>query len=103
LMGYSGMRLGEATSVKWRPVNFESGDLLITGGEDGTKNHHERTIPLFPALRKFLLDLREEQMKRLKLRRLDEFQVVPILNAKTAMNTACEEANLPHFNHHHCR
>jgi site-specific recombinase XerD len=29
--------------------------------------------------------------------------VIPIENTKTALNSACEEAELPHFTHHHCR
>jgi integrase len=103
LLAYSGMRLHEATALKWQHIDFEKKELTVTGGEDGTKNLKERTIPLFPSLKKFLLVLQEKRRKQLKLLRLDEFQVVPILNAKTALNSACEEAKLPHFNHHHLR
>ena len=103
LLGYSGMRLMEATSLKWRHVDFQRRTLLVTGGNDGTKNSRERTIPLFPSLETFLLELREQRMKQLKLRNLSDWGVIPIENAKTALNSACEEAELPHFTHHHCR
>ena len=98
LLAYSGMRVGEAaTSLKWRHVDFQRRTLHITGGAGGTKNHHERTIPLFPSLEKFLVDLKERRMRQLKLRRLDDFSVVPILSAKIAINSACKAANLQHF------
>jgi site-specific recombinase XerD len=42
-------------------------------------------------------------MKQLKLRNLDDWLVVPIQSAKTALNSACEETKLPHYNHHLCR
>ena len=104
LLAYSGMRVGEAaTSLKWRHVDFQRRTLHITGGAGGTKNHHERTIPLFPSLEKFLVDLKERRMRQLKLRRLDDFSVVPILSAKIAINSACKAANLQHFHHHLCR
>ena len=103
LLAYSGMRLSEATAVKWRDVDFERHTLRVTGGDAGTKNWEHRTIPLFPPLEAFLLRVRDEQMKQLKLRRLDDFEVVPILNAKTALTAACKIANLPHITHHHCR
>ena len=32
-LGYSGLRLGEATQVRWRDVKFDSDTLLVTGGE----------------------------------------------------------------------
>ena len=53
-LGYSGLRRGEATQARWRDVNFGSDSLLVTGGEQGTKNHEVRTIPLFPPLRRLL-------------------------------------------------
>jgi len=31
-LAYSGLRLGEATEVRWRDVNFDLGTLLVTGG-----------------------------------------------------------------------
>ena len=59
-LGYSGLRRGEATQVLWRDVNFEADTLLVTGGEQGTKNHEVRTLPLFPPLRRLLERLADE-------------------------------------------
>jgi len=54
---------------------------------------------VFPALEKFLLDLRDRRMKQLKIRRADELVVIPIQKAKVAMDAACQKANLSHFHH----
>lgn len=96
-LGCSGLRLGEATQVCWRDVNFDADSLLVTGGEQGTKNHEVRTIPLFPPLRRLLERLASGQGHG-ALERL-----FPLDSAKTAIGTACEKAELPHFGHHAMR
>ncbi|EDY21114.1 integrase family protein [Chthoniobacter flavus Ellin428] len=97
-LGYSGLRLTEATQVRWRDVNFDSELLLVTGGEQGTKNHEVRTIPLFPPLRRLLERLAESQPKR-----TDSHRLFPLDSAKTAIGTACKKVGLPHFGHHAMR
>jgi integrase len=96
-LGYSGLRLGEATQVLWRDVKFASESLLVTGGEEGTKNHEVRTLPLFPPLRRLLERLAAEGEHK------GSDRVFPIDSAKTALGTACEKAELPHFGHHAMR
>lgn len=54
LLAYSGCRLHEAASLRWRDVDFEKNALTITGGERGTKNDETRTIPMTDALRGLL-------------------------------------------------
>ncbi|NRB76857.1 MAG: tyrosine-type recombinase/integrase, partial [Verrucomicrobiales bacterium] len=54
LLALSGMRLGEATRIKWSEVDFERGQFTVSGGEVGTKNNELRIVPLFPSLRVFL-------------------------------------------------
>ena len=48
------MRLSEATNIKWGEIDFERDHFVVSGGEVGTKNSQIRTVPLFPAMRKFL-------------------------------------------------
>jgi integrase len=97
LLAYSGMRLTEATSLKWSDVDFERGSFVVTGGEQGTKNHETRSVPLFPAFREFL--------HRVKASRAPEPNdlVSTILNAKKSLATACKKAGLPDFTHHSMR
>ena len=58
LLGYSGMRLSEGTSLMWGDIDWHSERFVVTGGEQGTKNGEARSVPLFPALRALLQKLR---------------------------------------------
>jgi integrase len=97
LLAYSGCRLGEATELRWKDVDFDRGTITVTGGEDGTKNHEQRTIPMTPALRGFLARLKGE--KRAEPTSL----VSEIKDAKKCLASACRKLNLPHFTHHDLR
>src|SRR4029077_18175642 len=57
-LAYSGCRVAEARSVRWRDINTKLGTLLITGGEFGTKNQEALTIPLFAPLARLLDSMR---------------------------------------------
>ena len=94
LLAYSGMRLAEATSIKWRDVDFANGRFNVTGGELGTKNHEERIVPLFPAMRAFL----ERVLRRGQAN--PDARIVGIGKATKAMQSASELAELPVFTHH---
>ena len=96
-LGYSGLRRGEATQVRWRDVNFRLDSLLVTGGEHGTKNHEVRTIPLFPPLRRLLERLALTSGKP------ESERLFPFDTARKALDTACKKAGLPHFGHHAMR
>jgi integrase len=97
LLAYSGMRLGEATSLRWRNVDLERGAFVVTGGEVGTKNNEARTVPLFPSMRSFLERLKTEQNPQ-----PNDF-VSKVGTAKKALASACKKAELPKFTHHALR
>lgn len=97
LLAYSGMRLTEATSLRWKDVDFANNLFRVTGGDTGTKNREERTVPLFPAMRAFLETLRP------KAGRDPNARIIGILKATKAMRQACKQAELPSFTHHSMR
>ncbi len=97
LLAYSGMRLGEATRITWREIDFTNDRFTVSGGDVGTKNHEIRVVPLFPTLRRFLEPLRDERCPTPTER------VIPISTTKTALASACGIARLPHFTHHSLR
>lgn len=99
LLAYSGCRLGEATALRWGDVDFTARQFTVTGGEHGTKNHETRTVPLFPALDRFLRQLRDSLPQPPDA----GARICPINNAKKALISACRAAGLPHFTHHHLR
>ncbi len=98
LLAYSGMRLAEATSLRWRHVFLKAGRFAVTGGETGTKNHEVREVPLFPAMQAYLKRLRTVRGKVDN----DDF-VIGIASARKAMESACRKAALPDFTHHSLR
>ena len=97
LLGYSGMRLAEATNLTWGGVDWDRNTFTVTGGERGTKNHEVRVVPLFPAMRGLLDRLRDKTDPAATTR------IIPIDNAKRAIITACKKAKLHDFMHHSLR
>lgn len=97
LLAYSGMRLAEATSLRWKDVNFDATRFTVTGGEEGTKNHEVREVPLFPALRVLLEDLHT------RMKPASDDLVISTATARKAMEQASAKASLPIFTHHSLR
>ena len=97
LLAFSGCRVAEATSLRWSDVSFERGCITITGGEIGTKNHENRTVPMTDALRELVLRLRAD-----KPAEANGF-ISPIKDAKKCLQTACRKLGFPHFTHHDFR
>jgi len=100
LLGYSGMRLREATSLRWRDVDFDRNTITIRGPDDvGTKNSESRTIPMPDALRELLTSIKAHRQPEPKP---DDF-ISLINDAKKCLNTACRKLGFPHFTHHDFR
>lgn len=97
LLAYSGCRIHEAISIKWADVDFTKGTVTVTGGERGTKNHEQRTIPMTDALRTLLLQLKEEQKPK------PEDFISQIDSAKKCLQTGCRRLEYPQFTHHDFR
>lgn len=97
LLAVSGMRIGEATRIVWREVDFEKGQFTVSGGEFGTKNRETRNVPLFPRLRRFLEEGRPEGEG------YGQERIVGIASTKSAMESACKAGELPRFTHHSLR
>jgi len=97
-LAYSGMRVGEAREVRFRDVNLDLGSVLVTGGALGTKNHQERSIPLFPNLRNLIERIRNHR------RECDPGALIfDIVSPRGAMLLACKRAGLKQFSVHSLR
>ena len=97
LLAYSGMRLREATSLRWRDVDFSAGVFNVTGGETGTKNHEQRTMPITAEMRALLESIR--QTREVEPSAL----VIQVASAIKCLETACRRLELPKFHHHSLR
>lgn len=88
-LAYSGLRLAEAQAARWEDVR---GDWLHVRGTKTASS--SRTIPIIPALRRLLDQIRGEA------------QSGPILQTKTsigALQRACERLGLAPLRHHDLR
>ncbi len=94
LAAYTGARLGEVTTMRWRDILFEKGRFVITGGEKGTKNSEARERPLFPAARALLERMRERDKPQ------PDDLIISITSAKRALTSACKKAGIPRLTHH---
>ena len=98
LLAYSGMRLNEARSLRWRDVNFSQGGFTVTGGERGTKNHEQRPVPLSDEMRGLL-----ERLKHARGKAAPDAFVIQTASAKKCLMTACRKLGLANFHHHSLR
>ena len=94
-LAYSGLRLREATALRWRHVNAEKKQIQVPGTKTASSY---RIIPIFPALDALLTEIRA--------RRGDEAAEAPILmvgGSLGALESACASAGLKAINHHDLR
>ncbi len=98
LLAYSGMRLNEARSLCWRDVNFSRGVFTVTGGERGTKNYEQRTVPLSDEMCVLLARLKRKRGKAAP----DAF-IIQTTSARKCLKTACRKLCSPNFTHHSMR
>ena len=96
-LAYSGCRLGEAVGLTWGDVHSKT--ITVTGGEQGTKNRECRTVPLFPALRRLL----EELKNNLDHEPAQLEKVFSLQSAKRSLSSASTKLGFPHFTHHSLR
>lgn len=97
LLAYSGCRLDEARNLRWQDVSFEHRRITITGGQQGTKNHEFRTVPMTDALAQLLERIHgESQVQPSDL-------VIQIRSARKCLETACRRLELPAYSHHDFR
>jgi integrase len=97
-LAYSGCRVAEARSVRWRDINPKLGTVLVTGGQIGTKNHEARTTPLFLPLARLVNSMRSR-----KPFEADDAFIFRIVNARLQIMRACERLGLRRFGHHTMR
>jgi integrase len=95
LLAFSGLRLTEATGLRWKHVNREAGTLAVNGTKTSASR---RILPLFPPLRALLDEI--------QARRGEESLDAPILavaECKGALRSACKATGVPVMVHHDLR
>lgn len=94
-LAYSGMRLREATALRWHHYAPEKNQLTVPGTKTETSH---RLIPLFPSLGALVAELRQ--------RRGEEPSDAPIFRVGGtlgALESACKAVGVAKMNHHDLR
>lgn len=91
-LAYSGMRISEARAVTWEDVHADH--ILVTGGEQGTKNHEVRRVPIIQPMEALLARMRYEGASG---------PVWTIKQPRHALENACKRLGLPHVRIHDLR
>jgi integrase len=98
-LAFTGCRKGEAAQVKWADVDFERGSITVRGDpEHGTKNRDDRVVPMIPACRELLEELRAQRPEESP----DEL-VMKVHDCQKAINRAVKELSIARFTHHDLR
>jgi integrase len=97
LLAYSGCRLAEGTSLRWKDTDFKRNRIIVRGGDDGTKNSVIRAVPLTASLRGLLERLKSETTPD------PDDLIINTKSARKCMETACRRLEYPNFTHHDLR
>lgn len=95
LLAYSGARLREATSLRWRHEDNTKGQLTIPGSKSATSY---RIVPLFPSLAALLSEIRQRRGPETK-----EAPIALVGSCMDALKSACREVGVKPMNHHDLR
>lgn len=98
-LAYTGLRLGEVKWVKWKHVDDNRGEVLVTGNpQGGTKNREIRRVPIIPDLAELLSRIRKRQGET-----KPDVAVLEVTSARKAMNRAALILDIPPLTHHDLR
>lgn len=97
----TGMRRTEVLSVVWKEVDFKEGFIRLDGKR--TKSKRSRSIPLSPAARALLLEIRERQGLTSPYVFPNPKTGKPRKDVKTAFKTAMDRAGIPDASFHTLR
>jgi integrase len=91
-LAWSGVRIGELREITWEQVGEKW--LTVAGGEEGTKNHEVRRVPINSRLADLLARLRYEGA---------EGKIFNGATPRKALNLACDRIGIPRLRIHDLR
>ena len=91
-LAYSGCRISEARAVTWGDIGEDF--IRVTGGQDGTKNHEARSVPIIPAMNSLLETMNKGTKKQ---------PLFSIRSPHQALRNACQRLELDHMRVHDLR
>jgi integrase len=103
-LAYSGCRLDEGFWVKWQHVDWDRGQIWVSGHEThGTKNKQARWVPIIPAMRTLLENMRDHpRYPKAEARRRAGY-ITAVRECQKSINRACKKLVVQRFSHHDLR
>jgi len=95
LLAYSGTRLREGTSLRWRDVNEAAGRLTIAGTKSESSH---RVIPIFPSLAELLIEIRARSESN-----SPDTPILRVQECKGSLRSACKVVGVTPITHHDLR
>jgi site-specific recombinase XerD len=96
LMAYTGLRIGEATSLLWSDVDTEKNRIRVRK----FKHSEERFIPIGTNLNQLLQFISQGRYFKNKLR---VNHIISVSRCDDSLQHACDRLGFPRMNHHSCR
>ena len=90
LLAYSGMRLNEATELRWPDIDFDEAALPSQAGNTALKTMNFAPFLCFPAMLELLKRIQSEP------RKISTDRVIPI-KGRSLMASASKKAEIPCF------
>ena len=98
-LAFTGCRKGEAAELRWRDVDFSTGEIVMRGdAETGTKNWTVRRAPMIPDARALF-----ERMRSERAGESPNDKVFRVNEAQNAINSAVRKLGIPRITHHDLR
>lgn len=94
-LAFSGVRISEANALRWRHIDIAKDCLTIPGTKSETSY---RRIPLFPALRGLLDEIRSRRGNE-----APDVSILAVSECKGALRSACKEVGVKTIAHHDLR
>jgi integrase len=99
LLAFSGLRLQEAVSLRWRHVDTANGRITVPGTKSETSY---RIIPIFTALGSLLAEIRDRRAAN-GFDQGPEDSILGVNECKGALRSACKLAGVKKMTHHDLR
>jgi len=97
-LAYTGLRISESWFVTWRDVDFQRKQLLVRGGDTGTKNDELRVVPFIPQLEEMLVEMRKQRANE-----PSTAHVMRVKECQKSMDRAARVVGIHRITHHDLR
>jgi integrase len=98
-LAFSGCRIGEAQTVRWRDIDWDREELVVRGDAlTGTKNWEIRRVPMIPELKTLLSSMRQTRPDE-----APDAKVLQVRECQKSMDRAAVLLGIPRITHHDLR